>query len=44
MYSDAELDAAVAAGALTQEAAAALRGFVAKGQAAPNADEEHVRC
>lgn len=43
MYSDSELEAAVAAGALSQEAAEAFRQFVAGGRAAPAADEEHFR-
>jgi uncharacterized membrane protein len=43
MYSDSELDAAVAAGALSPEAAAGLRAFVAQQRMAPGADEEHFR-
>lgn len=43
MYSDAELEAAVAAGAISAEAAAALRDFVARQRAAPAADEEQFR-
>jgi hypothetical protein len=41
IYSDADLDGAVAAGAITAEAAAALRGFAAASRAAP--DEEQFR-
>lgn len=43
MYSEAELEAAVAAGAISPEAAAALRRFVAGQRAAPMADEEQFR-
>ncbi len=43
MYSDDELDAAVAAGALSAQSAAALRAFVAHHRAAPGADEEQFR-
>lgn len=43
MYSEAELDAAVAAGAISPQSAAALRAFVAQHRAAPAADEEQFR-
>jgi len=43
MYSESDLDAAVAAGALTPEAAASLRAFVARRQEASPVDEEHFR-
>jgi hypothetical protein len=43
MYSDADLEAAVAAGALTPEAAAALRTYVAGRSASPAVDEEQFR-
>lgn len=43
MYSEAELEAAVAEGAITAEAAASLRSFVARRRAAPAADEEQFR-
>ncbi len=43
MYSDSDLDAAVAAGVLSPEAAAALRAFVARRQTASAVDEEHFR-
>jgi hypothetical protein len=43
MYSDAELDAAVAEGAITPDSAAALRAFVTRHRAAPPADEEQFR-
>jgi hypothetical protein len=43
MYSEAELDAAVAAGAISAQSAAALRAFVAQHRAAPAADEEQFR-
>ena len=43
MYSESEIDDAVNAGALTPEAAAALRDHVARRRAAPAADEEHFR-
>jgi hypothetical protein len=43
MYSDNDLEAAVAAGALTPEAASALRDYVARRSAAPAVDEEHFR-
>ena len=43
MYSQAELDAAVTAGALTPEAAQAFRDHVAASRATPLVDEEHFR-
>lgn len=43
MYSESDLEAAVAAGALTPEAAASLRNYVAASRAAPAVDEEHFR-
>ena len=43
MYSEAEIDAAVKAGVLPAETAAALRDFVARGHGAPGVDEEHFR-
>jgi len=43
MYSDSDLEAAVAAGAVTPEAAAALRAYVAGRSASPAVDEEHFR-
>ena len=43
MYSDSDLEAAVAAGAITPEAAAALRAYVADRSASPAVDEEHFR-
>ena len=43
MYSDSDLEGAVAAGAITAEAAAALRAHVAAVHAAPAVDEEHFR-
>jgi hypothetical protein len=43
MYSESDLEAAVADGALTPEAAAALRNYVAGRSASPAVDEEHFR-
>jgi drug/metabolite transporter (DMT)-like permease len=43
MYSESDLEAAVAAGALTPDAAASLRDYVAGTRAAPAVDEEHFR-
>src|SRR3712207_7106371 len=43
MYSESDLEAAVAAGALTPEAADALRNHVARARATPAVDEEHFR-
>jgi hypothetical protein len=43
MYSETDLEAAVAGGALTAEQAAAFRAFIAEGRRLPAADEEHFR-
>jgi uncharacterized membrane protein YfcA len=43
MYSESDLDAAVAAGALTPQAADAFRAHIAQGRATPAVDEEHFR-
>ncbi len=43
MYSETDLNAAVAAGTLTQEAADALRAHVASARPTPSADEENFR-
>ena len=43
MYSDSDLEAAVAAGAMTPEAANALRNYVNDQRATPAVDEEHFR-
>lgn len=43
MYSDGDLDAAVAAGALSPEAAERFRAYVALSRHSPDADEEHFR-
>ncbi|MDB5704895.1 MAG: hypothetical protein JWN66_2011 [Sphingomonas bacterium] len=43
MYSESDLDDAVAAGAISREAAAALRNHVATTHAAPAVDEEHFK-
>jgi hypothetical protein len=43
MYSESDLEAAVAAGAITPQAADALRSHVAAGRATPAVDEEHFR-
>ena len=43
MYTDSDLEAAVAAGALSPEAAAALRNHVSASRALPAVDEEHFR-
>ena len=43
MYSEADIEAAVAAGAMPAEAAAALRAYVAESRVAPAVDEEHFR-
>jgi len=43
MYSESDIDGAVAAGAITREAAAALRNHIAVSQSAPAVDEEHFR-
>ena len=43
MYSQQDLDDAVASGAMTAESAAALRSFVEGQRALPSVDEEHFR-
>jgi hypothetical protein len=43
MYSESDLEAAVAAGAITPEAASAFRNYVADRSASPAVDEEHFR-
>ena len=43
MYSQNDLDEAVAAGAISAESAASLRGFVETQRALPGVDEEHFR-
>lgn len=43
MYSESEVEAAVAAGALSPDAAASLRNFVADARNTPAVDEEHFR-
>jgi len=43
MYSESDIEAAVASGALTPEAAAALRASVARDRATPSVDEESFR-
>ncbi|HEX8527201.1 hypothetical protein [Allosphingosinicella sp.] len=43
MYSDSDLEAAVAAGALSPDSAAGLRNFVAGNRSTPHVDEEHFR-
>ena len=43
MYSESDLDAAVAAGNLTSDEAAKFRAFIAAQQTAPAVDEEYVR-
>src|SRR3954464_12259253 len=43
MYSDADLEAAVAAGALSPDAAASLRDYVAARSVSPAVDEEQFR-
>lgn len=43
MYSDGDLDAAIAAGALSPEAADRFRAYVAQSRQTPAADEEHFR-
>src|SRR4051812_33560524 len=43
MYSDADLEAAVAAGALSPDAAASLRDYVAARSMSPAVDEEQFR-
>ena len=43
MYSESDLEAAVAAGALSPDAADALRNYVSVARATPAVDEEHFR-
>jgi len=43
MYSESDIDGAVKAGAITPDAAAALRNYIAASQSAPAVDEEHFR-
>ncbi|MEO9131074.1 MAG: hypothetical protein ABI240_07690 [Sphingomonas sp.] len=43
MYSESDIDGAVAAGAITAQAAAALRNHIAVSHSAPAVDEEHFR-
>lgn len=43
MYSESDIDGAVAAGAISADAAAALRAHIATTHAAPAVDEEHFR-
>src|SRR3546814_17091257 len=43
MYSESDLDAAVAAGALSPQAADALRNHVSARRTTPAVDEEHFR-
>lgn len=43
MYSESDLEAAVAAGAMSPDAAIRLRNFVAESRAMPAVDEEHFR-
>jgi hypothetical protein len=43
MYSESDLDGAVAAGAISRDAATALRNYVAVNSRAPAVDEEHFR-
>ena len=43
MYSESDLDAAVAAGKLSADAAASFRAFIAAQKTAPAVDEEYVR-
>jgi hypothetical protein len=43
MYSDTDIDAAVAAGVISRDAAAALRAHVASARTTPAVDEEHFR-
>ncbi|MDB5672600.1 MAG: hypothetical protein JWO25_3559, partial [Alphaproteobacteria bacterium] len=43
MYSDSDLEAAVAAGVLSPEAAAALRNYNEARSFSPAVDEEHFR-
>jgi len=43
MYSESDIDGAIAAGAISPETAAALRNHVAQTRSAPVVDEEHFR-
>jgi len=43
MYSESDIDGAVEAGAITRDAATALRDHIARSQSAPAVDEEHFR-
>jgi hypothetical protein len=43
MYSESDLESAVAGGVLTQAQAASFRNFIAAGQHSPAVDEEHFR-
>lgn len=43
MYSDSDLDSAIAAGALSPQEAQRFRDFIAGGRATPAVDEEHFR-
>lgn len=43
MYSESDIDGAVTAGAISAQAAAALRNHIAASNAAPAVDEEHFR-
>ena len=43
MYSESDIEGAVQAGALTPDAAAAFRRYVAAGHGEPAVDEEHFR-
>lgn len=43
MYSESDLDAAIAAGVMTPEAASALRSYIANQRTTPAADEEYFR-
>ena len=43
MYSESDIEAAVAAGAISPDTAARLRNFVAETRATPMVDEEHFR-
>ena len=43
MYSESDIDDAVTAGAITRDAATALRDHIARSQSAPAVDEEHFR-
>ncbi len=43
MYSESDIDGAVAAGVLTPQMAAAFRNYTANGRSAPAVDEEHFK-